>query len=135
MQKYIQQFCDLDTHRFVGHFKPQNLRNLWFGSSPSQTQISLSMAHSIVQKDGGRDEGGIGRAAFAYLRFMLNALPTTGRTQEGPADCIFGCPDCSGRDELQHYTSCPRARRIIRLATAEPKPQFVFSDEDHVSCM
>ena len=66
---------------------------------------------------------------------MLNALSTTRRTQEGPASCIFGCPGCQGCDEVQHYSSCPRARRIIRLATAEPKPQFAFSDEEIRSCI
>ena len=38
---------------------------------------TLSIVSSIAQKDGGNENGGIGRAAFAYLRFMLNALPTT----------------------------------------------------------
>ena len=71
-------------------------------ASVARINGTLSIVSSIVQNDGGNENGGIGRAAFAYLRFMLNALPITRISQEGPANCIFGCPDYSGRDELQH---------------------------------
>ena len=129
MQKFLQQkIRELWMTSDISEIVARRTRMMTGLAAPvDRSNRTLSIVNSVAQKDGGNENGGSGREAFAYLRFMLNALPTTRRSQEGPANCIFGCPDCSGRDDLQHYAPCPRARRIIRLATAEPKPQLVFT--------
>ena len=88
----------------------------------AQWQQTLAVAKKLALKDKDNAEGGCRRAAFAWIRLVLNAMPTSARTQAEQRACIFGCPLDIGRDSASHYLCCPRARRIVTVATQAPAP-------------
>ena len=74
----------------------------------------------LAAKDKSVEGGGRPRAALATARLLLNALPTSARTQAECLPCLFGCP--SGRDSAGHYLACPNARSVVKTSTVAPPP-------------